>query len=109
MGSSPVTAPTQNLGLAARGVQAVGALLNGMAMVVPLVGANTEIGRALAKAMIDIGKLVPPGSTSPQGESNFVKGMAMRNAQMAPQRAALAAQGGAAPTMTPPPAGAEAA
>jgi len=93
IGSSPATGPTQNLGHAAKGMQAVGALLNGMAMVIPLVGANTDIGQALAKALIDIGKHAPPGSSTPQGENNFMQSMMQRKMQMAPQQAAMGAQG----------------
>lgn len=81
-------------------MQAVGALLNGMAMVIPLVGAQTPLGQSLAKALTDIGKHVPPGTATQQGENNFMKQMAMRQQQMGPQKAAVAAQG--APP-TPPP------
>jgi hypothetical protein len=106
IGSSPATGPSQNLGLAAKGMQAAGALLNAMAMVIPLVGAGSPIGQALAKAMVDIGKHVPPGTASPQGESEFVKQMALRQQQMGSQRAALASQQpppGAAPGAAPQP------
>lgn len=102
-GSSPATGATTNPGLAAKGMQAAGALLNGMAMVIPLVGAQTPLGQAFAKAMIDIGKELPPGATSPQGEQNFLQQMAMRQQQMMPQRAAV---GGAPPGAAPPPGGA---
>ena len=95
MGSTPATTATQNLGMAAKGMQAVSALLNGMAMVIPLVGAGSPIGQALAKAMVDVGKHVQPGSASPQGDNEFIKQMAMRQQQMGSQRGALGAPGGA--------------
>ena len=106
IGSSPATGPTQNNGFVAKGIQAAGAILNGMAMVIPLVGAHTPLGQAFAKAMVDIGKHIPPGASSPQGENDFLKQMALRQQQMGPQRAALGAQGapGGAPGGAPSPA-----
>ena len=95
MGATPATTATQNLGMAAKGMQAVSALLNGMAMIIPLVGAGTPVGQALAKAMVDIGKHVQPGTASPQGDNEFIKQMAMRQAQMGSQRGALGVPGGA--------------
>lgn len=91
IGSSPATGPTQNLGLAAQGIQAAGALLNAMARLIPAVGPATPIGQAIAKAMVDIGKHVQPGSTTPQGEMNFAQRMVQTQQQMMPQRAAMAA------------------
>jgi hypothetical protein len=85
-------------------MQAASALVNAMAMLIPKVGAQTPLGQAFAKAITDIGKHLPPGSGSPQGESNFIKQMAMRQAQMGPQRAAMAQQaGGPQPAIAPPP------
>ena len=92
IGSSPATGPSQNLGLAAKGIQAAGALLNGMALIIPMVGPHTPLGQALAKSITDIGKHVQPGATSPQGEDNFLRQMMQRRQQMAPHQAALAAQ-----------------
>ncbi len=108
IGSSPATGATQNLGMAAKGMQAVGALLNGMAMTIPLVGAGSPVGQALAKAMVDIGKHVQPGASSPQGENEFVKQMALRQQRMGSQQGAIASQqprppGAPPPTAAPPP------
>jgi hypothetical protein len=103
IGSSPATGPTQNTGFAAKGVQAVGALLSGMAMVIPLVGPSTPLGQAIAKALVDIGKHAPPGSSTPQGENNFLQSMMQQRMQMGPHNAAMAAQGGAPPPPAAPP------
>lgn len=92
MGSSPATGPSQNLGMAAKGMQAVGAILNSMAIVIPLVGPGSPIGQALAKAVVDIGKHVAPGSSSPQGEQEFAKQLLLRQAQMGSQQTAMASQ-----------------
>jgi hypothetical protein len=95
--------------LAAKGLQAVSALLNGMAMVIPLVGAHTPLGQEMAKAMVSIGKHVPPGAASPEGEKNFLAQMALKQQQMGPQKAAMASQMPAGPGVAaggapPPPA-----
>ena len=92
-------------------MQAVGALLNGMAMVMPMVGAHTPLGLAIAKALADIGKHIPEGAVSPAGEKNAIEGMMQRQQQMAPQMAALRSQqAGGAPAGggAPPPAAAAA-
>ena len=86
----------------AEGIQAAGALLKGMAMVMAMVGPETPLGQSLNKAITDIGKNIPPGASSPQGENNFVKQMALRQTQMAPQQAAVA--GMQKPPGAPPPA-----
>ena len=103
IGSSPATAPTQNLGHAAQGIQIVGMLLNGMAMAIAKVGASTPVGQALSKALVDIGKHVPPGSSTPQGEQNAMQAMMQKKMQMAPQMAAMGAQGPRPPMPGAPP------
>lgn len=101
IGSSPVTGPTQNLGAAAKGMQAVSALLSGMAIVMPLVGPATPLGQAINKAIGDIAKHVPPGASTPQGEGNFLKEMMLKQQQMQSQRAAVGAMGGQPGGMPP--------
>ena len=99
IGSSPATGPSQNLGRMAQGIQAAGALLKGMAMVMALVGPETPLGQSLNKAIADVGKNLPAGSHSPEGENNFIKQMALRQQQMAPHQAAA---GTTARPSTPP-------
>lgn len=103
IGSSPATGPTQNTGMQAKALQGVGVLLSGMASAIQALGPTSPIGQALTKAMMDIGKHVPPGSVTPEGEMNFIKQLAMKAQQMAPQRAAMASQGGPPPGAMPPP------
>lgn len=91
--------------MAAQGLQAAGALLNAMARLIPSVGPATPLGQAIAKAMVDIGKHVQPGSTTPQGEMNFAQRMVQNQQQMMPQRAAMAAM---QPRPAPAPGGAAA-
>lgn len=66
-------------------------------MIPAMIGPETPLGQAFSKAILDIGKLIPPGTASPQGEDNFMKEMAMKRQQMGPHRAAVASQMPAAP------------
>ena len=76
-------------------------LLNGMAMAVPLVGANTPLGQALSKAVVDIGRHIPPGAASPQGEGNAIKEMMLKHQQNRTQMAAQHQAAGGPQTMPP--------
>ena len=99
-----MTGPTQNLGHAAQGMQILSLLLDGMTLALTKIGAGTPAGQAVAKAIVDIGKHVPPGATSPQGASNAMRSMALRQTQMRPH---MAVQGGPPPGGgAPPPPGA---
>lgn len=109
IGSSPMTGPTQNLGEAAQGNQILQMLLEGMAMALLKFGPASPIGMSLNKAIMDLGKHVPPGAASPQGVSNALKAMALKKMQMQPQQSAMAAMSpggpggpGGAPAMPPP-------
>lgn len=102
-----MTGPTQNVGHQAQGMQILSVLLDGMTLALTKIGAGTPAGQAVAKAIVDIGKHVPPGATSPQGATNAMRSMALRQTQMRPHMAAQGGPpppGGAAPQ--PPPGGA---
>lgn len=100
-----MTGPTQNLGSGAQGMQIAQVLLEGMTLALTKLGASSPIGQEIAKALVAIGKHVPPGATSPSGASNAMKMMAMKQNQMAPHAAAQGAMapGGAPPGGAPPP------
>jgi len=83
----------------AQAIQATGALLKGMAMIMAMAGPETPLGQSLNKAIADVGKHMPAGASSPEGENNFIKQMALRQQQMAPHQAALGA--GAPPPPSP--------
>lgn len=93
IGGSPATGPTQNLGQEAKQLQAAGAVLSAIHMVVAL-APTSEIGKAFSECGMKLGKMVPPGAASPQGQKNFGQQMLMQQHQMAPQVAAMRAQGG---------------
>jgi hypothetical protein len=98
--------------MAAKGIQAAGAVLNAMSMIVPMVGAHTPLGMAFSQAIVNIGKHIPPGASTPQGQNDFIRQMALRQQQLGPHQAAIRSQapggapGGAAPPPTPPMGGA---
>lgn len=100
-GASPATGPTPNKGYEAQAAQRVGAIVKAMTDILPLVGATSDLGRALMKAMTDLGKHVPPGSTSNAGERNQIEKMAMQN-QANGQMMQQAKQSAAAPQGAPP-------
>ena len=63
-----------------------------------MVGATSELGQALMKAMTSLAKHVPPGSTSNAAEKNSIEKMAMQNQQNgAIQQQMKPGQPGAAP------------
>lgn len=77
-------------------MQAAGAVLSAIAMIVAL-APTSEIGRAFSEAGMKLGKMIPPGTATPQGQKNFGQQMMMQQHQMAPQVAAMRAQGMAPP------------
>lgn len=79
-----------------------------MGETLPLVGAATEPGQALADGIRKLAKFVPPGAVGLAGQNNAMQQMMLKQQQAGPQMAAMRAQapqagpaGGGAPT--PPP------
>ena len=115
-GSSPTSVPTPNKGNEAAGAAQLGVIINLMAKALPMLGAHTEPGRVMMKAMTDLGKYVPPGAVSPGLTQTTIEQMLAKQRQAGPQIAAMrgGAPGGAppgapppgAPPMPPPPPGA---
>ena len=105
-GSSPATMPTQNLGFQAAGMARVQLIIKLMEQTVPLVGAASELGKALLTGLQGLAKHVQPGTVSPAQEQNSLESLRMRQMQMAPQLAALRQQGAQpGPAIAPPPGG----
>jgi hypothetical protein len=97
-GSSSATGPTPNKGYEAAAAQRVGVIVKQMTEILPMVGATSELGQALMKAMTSLAKHVPPGSTSNAAEKNSIEKMAMQNQQNgAIQQQMKPGQPGAAP------------
>lgn len=78
-GSTPATGPTPNRGYEAAGLQRLGSVVKQLEELIPLVGAASEPGREVLKALGILVKLVPAGSQSPAAQRNNIEQMAMRN------------------------------
>ncbi|MDE2021138.1 MAG: hypothetical protein KGJ13_12450 [Patescibacteria group bacterium] len=107
VGSSPATAPVPNKGLEAAGMAKLSLIIRQMELIVPLLGAGTEAGRDVLKALTSLSKHVPPGAVSPGVEQSAMNQVQMKMKQQTPQlaqmRAAIAQQ---KPEGTAPPAAA---
>ena len=72
----------------------------------PMAGVSSEIGMAVMKALPQLAKFVPPGSSTPASERNQMEQMMMRNVQQGGQmqqlRAQAGQQGGGKPPGAPP-------
>ena len=104
MGVSPATGPTPNKGFEVAGVQKLGSAVKQLTDLLPMVGATSEMGQAIMKAIQSLSKFVPPGAVTPAAEANNIQSMGMKNAQnmqMLQQMKPGAAGGGQAPPPMP--------
>ena len=76
-------------------MQGVGVVLNKLTEMLPSVGATSDLGSAIRKAIDALAKVVPPGSVSPQGQRNTIDQMQQKNAQQQGMMKQIA--GGGAP------------
>jgi hypothetical protein len=106
VGSSPATAPVPNKGLEAAGMAKLGLVVKQLETIVPLLGAGTEAGKDVLKALTSLSKHVPPGAVSPGVEQSALQNMMMKQRQQMPQiaamRQAIAAQKPPGPAEEPP-------
>lgn len=99
-GASGAMGPSPNAGHEAAGRQALGSVLQQLSRIVTLVGASSELGVAISKAIGSLGKHVQPGQAPPAANANHLQAAQMQNlqqqqmAQMMQQR--MAAQGAGA-------------
>lgn len=81
-------------------MQQLGVVVKQLEQMVPLAGANSELGQVVLKTLTQLAKFSPPGAVTPAGERNVLEGAMMKNAAQAPmiamlrQRMAEAAGGG---------------
>ena len=104
MGSSPTTQPTPNRGLEMKGMQKLALLVGEMPSILADLGATSEAGQAITKAISLLAKHVPPGSSSPAGKRNEIQDMQLKqtqNAQLMAQLQQRGAPGGAPPSPQP--------
>ena len=108
VGSSPATGPVPNKGLEAAALAKLGQVVRILESLVPQLGAGTEAGKDVLKALTSLSKHVPPGAVSPGIEQTALKKMMMEQQQQGPQIAAMRAamaqpkpEGGATPPEPP--------
>jgi len=98
-GASSATGPTPNQGYEAQALQQLGVTIKQLEKLVPMVGANSELGMELLKVLPKLAKFSPPGAVTPAGERNTLEAAMLQNARQGPMlqqlRAAMAGGGGA--------------
>lgn len=103
------TLPSPNRGLQSKGLTQVQTAVRILEQALPLLGADTEPGKDVMKALTSLSKHIPAGSTSPGVERTGLQQMMQQQRQDQPQQALMKAlsQGGGAPGAgaAPPPAG----
>lgn len=90
-GSSPVSQPTPNKGHEAAGLSRLAVIVQLMTETVPLLGASSEPGQALLKALNALAKHAAPGSVSPGVQQSTMERLLAQQKQMGPQIAAMRA------------------
>ena len=110
VGSSPATGPVPNKGMEAAGRAKLGLVVRLLESLVSPLGASTEAGKDVLKALTSLSKHVPPGAVSPGVEQTSLMKLMVDQKQQQPQiaamRAAMSGQqpnpgGGAAPPPSP--------
>lgn len=91
-GTSGATGPTPNRGYEAAGLQRLGAVVKQMEELLSMLGASSEPGQAVLKALNSLVKFVPAGAVTPAAERNNIQQMAQRNAMQDGQLKALQQQ-----------------
>ena len=103
MGSTPATGATPNRGYEAAGLQKLGVVVKQLEGLVAELGATSEPGQAVLKALNSLVKFVPAGSVTPAAQKNSIEAQQRNMAQNNQQMQALAqmrqkmAQGGGQP------------
>jgi hypothetical protein len=99
-GATPATGSTPNKGYEAAGLQKLGVVVKQLESMLPELGASSEAGQAVLKALTSLTKFVPAGSVTPAAQKNSIEAQQRTMAQNNQQMAALkqhAAQGGGQP------------
>jgi hypothetical protein len=81
MGSSPATGPTANRGYEAAAQQGVGVIIQGLERLLPMVGAASDMGKDILKALSTLSKHVPAGAVTPAAAKNEMDKAQMGNLQ----------------------------
>ena len=79
---------TPNKGFEAAGLQKLGVIVKELESLVPMVGATSEVGKAVLDALRGLAKHIPTGAVSPASQRNVMQDMMMKaqqNGQMQQQ------------------------
>jgi hypothetical protein len=106
---SPAMQPVANRGMEAAGMARLGLIVKLMEDTVPMLGAGSDAGQSLIKALSSLSKHVAGGSQSPGVEAAAIQNLqnqarqnAMRIAAMRAQAQGQGAGAGGPPTIPPP-------
>lgn len=91
-GGSSASQATPNAGYEAAALQRVGVIVKQVQDLMNLVGATSETGQGLLKALNILVKMVPAGTVSPAAEKNMLEQAQMRNTQNMAQNQQLKQQ-----------------
>ena len=90
-GQSAAAQPTPNRGYEAAGLQRLGLVIQQLQEILPQLGANSDPGQAVLKALSGLAKFVPPGSVMPAAQRQQLERMAQAQQQGNQQMQALQA------------------
>lgn len=71
---------TPNKGFEAAGLQKLGVIVKELEALVPMVGATSEVGKAVLDSLSKLAKHIPTGAVSPASQRNVIQDM-MQKAQ----------------------------
>jgi hypothetical protein len=80
-GSNPAAGSTPNSGYRAAGLQKLGVLIDGLATLIPMLGATSDEGKDVIDAVRKLGKHIQPGATSPAQQKSTLEQMLMKSQQ----------------------------
>lgn len=88
-GQTPATGATPNKGYEAAGLQKLGVVVKQLEGLVAELGATSEPGQAVLKALTSLVKFVPAGSVTPAAQKNSIEAQMRAHAQGNQQMQAL--------------------
>ncbi len=80
-GAQPAAGATPNNGYKAAGLQKLGVLIDGLATLIPMLGATSDEGKDVIDAVRKLGKHIQPGAVSPASQKNTLQQMMMKAQQ----------------------------
>src|ERR1700757_3241617 len=98
-GSTSATGATPNKGYEAAGLQKLGGVIKQLEVLLPEVGASSDVGKAVLECLNKLTKFSPPGSMTPAAQKNNIEAQMRQQAQTNQQMQAIQQmrQQGAAP------------